>query len=834
MRRGLYRVALLGFAMSLLVVANLPGHAQEKDFPTPKKDSATAKKDGTTAKEKEKEPKADPAVDTLRKDIDALMEKSKAAEKTVGDLKEKLADTESAREKTEAALKAAQSKVDAAIEEAKKTATQSKADLEAFKKEVTEKQGGISEKVLTDKLAEVAKTGADALTPVNDNVTKALKGGDNAWMMTSSAFVLLMLPGLALFYGGMVRKKNVLATMMHSMAALAVVGVVWIAYGYGMAFGPSKIMVPEMWGVKDGGFLGWDAKFFFFKGVKADDVLPGYNIPVYTHAMFQGMFAIITGALISGAWAERIRFWPFCIFLTIWTTVVYCPLAHMVWSMDFFTAEPLDAVKGAGNSATGFLGKLGALDFAGGTVVHIAAGISGLAGCFVLKKRAGYPEHVTHPNSMVLTLIGAGLLWFGWFGFNGGSGLNSTPLASSAFAATQAAAAAAGLTWMLVEWIIKGKPTALGLASGIVAGLVAVTPASGFVYMWGGAIIGVLAGLVCYASVALKPFLRYDDSLDAFGVHAVGGFLGAVLTGFLCFSDVNSAGNDGFLAYNGRASRLAAIDPEIDAATKAVADAVATNEKDKADIEAKEKEYDTKIAKIDAEVKGEPTWEQNDEKTDLTKSKGDLSAKVTLRKKTADDNYNALKTEKKKLLAAIDGDKSEADATKARTAVSQPVIQFKAALVSLVYAFVVSLVLVALVQVMTLGNFRTNSRDETDGLDRSEHGEIGFDYGITGESILSGPNPTPRAAKTPPGGKRFSVVVEGIENGGLMKAWSELCQPVTGAAVDADFKAIYPQVTTVQGNRFRFRGGDATALSTHLQKLFQKKLGKPLKVRVEE
>src|SRR5262249_7070967 len=275
---------------------------------------------------------------------------------------------------------------------------------------------------------------------------------------------MLMVPGLALFYGGMVRRKNVLATMMQSMVALAVVGVYWLAIGYALAFGAPWI------GSDSSRFLGFSEKLVFLNGVEPGDRLPNSNIPVYLHVMFQGMFAIITPALISGAVAERIRFKPYCLFLILWITFVYCPLAHWVWAMDWWNAVPLDLKKGNGATPVGWLGAMGALDFAGGTVVHIAAGLSSLAAILVLRKRLGYPEHAFHPNSMVLTLVGAGLLWFGWFGFNGGSAVGSNASAVSAFTATQAAAAAAGLSWVLAEWWHKGKPTALGLASGMVAG----------------------------------------------------------------------------------------------------------------------------------------------------------------------------------------------------------------------------------------------------------------------------------------------------------------------------------------------------------------------------
>jgi ammonium transporter len=355
-------------------------------------------------------------------------------------------------------------------------------------------------------------------------------------MLMSTALVMFMMPGLALFYGGMVRRKNVLATMMQTMIALAVVGVYWIGIGYCLAFGASQ-----------GGFIGWSPELLFLHGISTDQVLPGTHIPIYAHVMFQGMFAIITPALISGAVAERIRFGPYCLFMILWVTFIYCPLAHWVWALDWYQT-PMDPIKGAGATAVGWLGAMGALDFAGGTVVHIAAGVSGLAAILVLRRRLGYPEQAIHPNSMVLTLTGAGLLWFGWFGFNGGSAGASNALAVSAFTATQAAAAAAGLSWVLAEWLHKGKPTGLGLASGIVAGLVAVTPASGYVYPWGGLVIGLISGVVCYAAVCLKPVFKYDDSLDAFGVHGVGGFLGAVLTGLFCYKAVNGLGNDGLLA----------------------------------------------------------------------------------------------------------------------------------------------------------------------------------------------------------------------------------------------------------------------------------------------
>jgi Amt family ammonium transporter len=338
---------------------------------------------------------------------------------------------------------------------------------------------------------------------------KARQAGDIAWMLTSTALVLLMVPGLALFYGGMVRRKNVVGTMMHSMVALSIVGLQWILIGYCLAFGASQ-----------GGWVGWSPEFLGLGSPALyDKVFPGTHVPVFVHCVYQGMFAIITPALISGAIAERVRFVPYCLFIALWATLVYDPLAHWVWA----TA--------ADGRPAGWLGRLGALDFAGGTVVHIAAGFAGLAAVLCLRKRIGCSQQAMHPNGMVLTLTGAGLLWFGWFGFNGGSALGANPLAGSALAASQVAAAAAGLSWLAVEWAHRGKPTGLGLASGAVAGLVAVTPASGYVAPPGALVIGLLAGAVCYGAVCFKSKLRYDDSLDAFGVHGVGGFLGAVLTG---------------------------------------------------------------------------------------------------------------------------------------------------------------------------------------------------------------------------------------------------------------------------------------------------------------
>jgi Amt family ammonium transporter len=369
----------------------------------------------------------------------------------------------------------------------------------------------------------------------------------------------------------------------------------------------------------------------------------------------------------------------------------------------------------------GFLGEMGALDFAGGTVVHIAAGLSGLAAILVVRKRIGYPQHAFHPNSMVLTLLGAGLLWFGWFGFNGGSALGANTLAASAFGATQAAAAGAALSWMIAEWLHRGKPTALGWASGVVAGLVAVTPASGFVPMWGGLAIGLIAGVVCYSAICLKPVLGYDDSLDAFGVHGIGGFLGAVLTGVFCAKVIHQPGaleigTDGWIA-------------------------------------------------------------------------GGTTAQV--------------------------------------------IIQLKAALISVAFAFVATLVLVKVID--DIFGLITTPRAEEDGLDRTEHGEVGFDLGLALEAALEKPHVEPRPATVPPNGHRgFSVIVQGSDGKQLIETWSKLCS-ASAAPPSPEFRAIYPHMTLVEGNRFYFRGGDPATVSENLRNLFQNQLpGAVIQARVEK
>ena len=343
--------------------------------------------------------------------------------------------------------------------------------------------------------------------------TPTLDTGDTAWMLTSTVLVLLMtIPGLALFYGGMVRKKNVLSTVMQSFAITCLMSVLWMIAGYSLAF-------------TDGGslnsYIGGFSKAFF-AGVTMES-LTG-TIPEYLFITFQMTFAIITPALIAGSFAERMKFSSMLVFLTLWLFIVYIPVAHWVWG-------------------GGFLGSDGVLDFAGGTVVHINAGVAGLVAALIIGKRDGYGHTNMAPHNLVLSVIGAALLWIGWFGFNAGSAVGANALAGVAMLNTQVATAGAALAWMFVEWGISGKPSILGIVSGAVAGLVAVTPAAGFVNPRGALIIGIVAGAVCYvAAVKVKHAFGYDDSLDAFGVHGVGGFVGAVLTGLFADAAINPAG----------------------------------------------------------------------------------------------------------------------------------------------------------------------------------------------------------------------------------------------------------------------------------------------------
>lgn len=352
--------------------------------------------------------------------------------------------------------------------------------------------------------------------------------GDTAWMLISAALVMLMVPGLALFYGGMVRRKNVLGTMMHSMAALPILGVAWVLIGYPIAFGTDQA----------GGLFGWDSGKVLFWNILPTHLHAGTQIPEYVFMIYQGMFAIITPALIAGAFAERVKFSAYSWFVLAWSAVIYYPLAHWVWGGGWM-----------GPGATGI--HLGAVDYAGGIVVHVSAGASALVVALYLGKRIGYPAHVLQPNSLVLTLLGAGLLWFGWFGFNGGSALAADSSAVLAFTNTQIAAAAGALSWMLAEWLKHRRPTSLGVASGLVAGLATITPCAGFVPPAAALLIGLAAGVICYGAVLAKAKLGYDDSLDAFGVHGIGGIIGALCVGIFARKVVGVPnGVDGLLAGN--------------------------------------------------------------------------------------------------------------------------------------------------------------------------------------------------------------------------------------------------------------------------------------------
>ena len=372
--------------------------------------------------------------------------------------------------------------------------------------------------------AALAQTPAstDARLSALEAATKsAQSAGDNAWMLTSAALVLMMTgPGLALFYGGLVRAKNVLSTMMHSFALMGVVTVLWAIYGYSFSFGEGNSFI--------GGL-----QYLFLNGVgSAPNADYAATIPHETYMIYQLMFAIITPALISGAFAERMKFSAMLLFTCLWSTIVYFPMAHMVW--------------GKGGLLNAFLGgKVPTFDFAGGTVVHITSGVSALVCALYLGKRVGFPKEPMKPHNLTLSVIGACLLWVGWFGFNAGSAVSASALATSAFVATHFGAAAAALGWMFAEWVKHGKPSMLGGISGCVAGLVAITPASGFVKPFPALLIGLLAGIVCFWMVStVKGKFGYDDTLDAFGVHGAGGTLGALLTGVFATNAINDALKD--------------------------------------------------------------------------------------------------------------------------------------------------------------------------------------------------------------------------------------------------------------------------------------------------
>jgi Amt family ammonium transporter len=362
-------------------------------------------------------------------------------------------------------------------------------------------------------------------TPAAPAAPAKIDKGDNAWMLTSSALVLMMtIPGLFLFYGGLVRGKNALGTIMQSFIIVALISIQWVLWGYSLAFGPDH-----------GGIIG-GLDWLGLNGVGADPN-PDYaaTIPHQTFMIYQAMFAIITPALITGAIAERAKFSTFVVFMVLWATFIYDPLAHWVWGKGGWI---------------GTNGGMGALDFAGGTVVHISSGISALVACCMFGKRIGYPQEPMMPHNLPFSVIGASLLWVGWFGFNAGSALAADGLATSAFVVTNTATAAAALSWMMMDWTMRGKPTVLGAASGAVAGLVAITPASGFVGPMSSIVIGLVAGVLCSSACNLKARWGYDDSLDVVGVHGVGGTCGAIATGLFASKLINPAGNDGLFFGN--------------------------------------------------------------------------------------------------------------------------------------------------------------------------------------------------------------------------------------------------------------------------------------------
>ena len=357
-----------------------------------------------------------------------------------------------------------------------------------------------------------------------------MNNGDTAWLLVSAALVMLMTPGLALFYGGMVRSKNILGTIMQSFILIAVISIEWMLVGYSFAFGPDL-----------GGIIG-DLSWFGLRGV---GTLPfaGYaaTVPHQAFMIYQMMFAVITPALISGAFAERFKFSTYLVFTLFWALLVYNPVAHWMWGIG------------------GWLRNLGALDFAGGTVVHLTAGVSALAAAFMTGKRKGYGSENLAPHDLPMTVLGAAILWFGWFGFNAGSALKAGSLSSSAFVATHMSAAGATVSWMLTEWYQRGKPTVLGAATGCIAGLGTITPASGFVTPPAALAIGLVAGVVCYIAVMLKVKFNYDDSLDVVGIHGVGGMLGMLATGLFATIAVNAGGSNGLFYGNPRQLTVQAL-----------------------------------------------------------------------------------------------------------------------------------------------------------------------------------------------------------------------------------------------------------------------------------
>lgn len=383
--------------------------------------------------------------------------------------------------------------------------------------------------LFTGSVAMAQETPAPAVAGVAAPVLK-IDTGDTAWVLTSTALVLAMtMPGLALFYGGLVRSKNILGTIMHSVIILCLVSLIWILFGYSLAFGPDK-----------GGVIG-GLEWVGLSGVGSEPhPTYGPTIPHHVFMLFQLMFAAITPALITGAFAERMRFSALLLFAALWSVVIYTPVAHWIWG-------------------GGWLGKMGALDFAGGAVVHISSGVGALVCAIVIGQRKGYGAEYMAPHNLPFTLLGTGLLWFGWFGFNAGSALGANGVAGSAFLATHTAAATAALVWMWVEWKHRGRPTVLGVASGAVAGLATITPGAGFVGPFSAIIIGGFAGVLCYFAVVWKGRLGYDDSLDVVGIHGVGGVFGILATGLFASKAINPSGADGVFFGHGAQFGIQAI-----------------------------------------------------------------------------------------------------------------------------------------------------------------------------------------------------------------------------------------------------------------------------------
>lgn len=368
---------------------------------------------------------------------------------------------------------------------------------------------------------------------IMEAITNAQVSADTSFMLFATALVMVMTPGLAFFYGGFVAKRNILNTLMMSFLLMGIVGVTWVLWGYSLAFAPGLPFI---------GGLEWS--FLTNVGFKTTNYLPGEPAEVVSYAatiphlafmLYQGMFAVITPALISGAIVERVSFKAYTIFVLIWSTVIYCPMAHMVW---------------AKGGLLGLYGGIGSLDFAGGTVVHITSGVSAIVAAIIIGKRSTYPDRLSAPNNVPFILVGAGLLWFGWFGFNGGSALASGALATLAIVNTNTAAASAMITWLLLEQFLRGKPTAVGAATGAVAGLVGITPAAGFVTPIASILIGSITSVCCFYAISLKLKLELDDALDTFPVHGVGGTVGAILTGVFATTEVNEFGKNGLLSGN--------------------------------------------------------------------------------------------------------------------------------------------------------------------------------------------------------------------------------------------------------------------------------------------